>query len=69
MEIRLSDRLRPDSEAAPWVIEEVKKLEAENARLRKALQRIADGDVAPSSIKGYIDEAYQQIARKELLEK
>lgn len=62
----LSDRLRPDVEAAPWVIEEVKKLEAENARLREALQQIADGGLAPSSIKGYIDEAYQQIARAAL---
>lgn len=33
----LSDRLRPDTEAAPWVIEEVKRLEAENARLKEAL--------------------------------
>lgn len=51
----LSERLRPEVEAAPWVIEEVKKLEEEldaarravylvkkeNARLREALQRIA----------------------------
>jgi hypothetical protein len=27
--MKLSDRLRPDVEAAPWVIEEVKKLEKE----------------------------------------
>ena len=47
----LSDRLRPDVEASPWVIKEVKKLEEEldaawmalglvqkeNARLREAL--------------------------------
>ncbi len=26
---KLSERIRPDSEAAPWVIEEIKKLEAE----------------------------------------
>ena len=51
----LSERLRPEVEAAPWVIEEVKKLEEEldaarmavhlvkkeTARLRGALQRIA----------------------------
>ena len=27
--MKLSDRVRPDVEAAPWVIEEIKKLEAE----------------------------------------
>lgn len=30
--MKLSDRIRPDVEAAPWVIEEVKKLEQELAR-------------------------------------
>ena len=37
----LSDRIRPDVEATPWVIEEVKKLEAENAML-KAFQTLTD---------------------------
>jgi len=32
----LSDRLRPYSEAAPWVIDEVKRMEAELSRLRGA---------------------------------
>lgn len=31
--MKLSDRVRPDVEAAPWVIEEIKKLEAELDRL------------------------------------
>jgi hypothetical protein len=31
----LSERLRPDVEAAPWVIEEVKKLEVKIASLEK----------------------------------
>lgn len=30
----LSDRIRPNSEAAPWVLEEIKKLEQENKLLR-----------------------------------
>ena len=38
----LSDRLRPDCEAAPWVIEEVKMLELENARLREALEYVIE---------------------------
>lgn len=29
MKTKLSDRVRPNSEAAPWVIDEIKKLEAE----------------------------------------
>ena len=37
----LSDRVRPGVEAAPWVIEEIKKLEAENAKLKAAMQIIA----------------------------
>lgn len=37
----LSDRLRPDCEAAPWVIDEIKALEQENLRLRDALRGIA----------------------------
>lgn len=31
----LSDRVRPDSEAAPWVIEEIKKLETKIAAFEK----------------------------------
>lgn len=30
----LSDRIRPDCEAAPWVIKEVKEMEAEIKRLK-----------------------------------
>jgi len=33
----ISDRIRPNSEAAPWVIEEVRKLEAEVERLKVEL--------------------------------
>lgn len=32
--MKLSERIRAGSEAAPWVVEEVKALEAEVARLR-----------------------------------
>lgn len=31
--VSLSERIRPNSEAAPWVVEAVQKLEAENQRL------------------------------------
>jgi len=36
----ISTRIRPNSEAAPWVIEEVRKLEAEVERLRRLLGEI-----------------------------
>ena len=69
----LSERVRPDCEAAPWVVEEIKKLEKENKRLieentrfKEALAQIASGDVAQSSIDGYLDEAYQAIAKAAL---
>lgn len=48
---------------------EMDRLTKENARLRDALEQIAHGDVAQSSIKGYLDEAYQQIAVAALEEK
>lgn len=41
----LSDRIRPNHEAAPWVCEEVKRLEAELVTLRdenEALRRARD---------------------------
>ena len=38
--IRLSARLRPDVEAAPWVIEEVTKLEKERDWLREQAKRL-----------------------------
>jgi len=36
----LSERLRPDVECAPWVIEEVKKLEDKQKPLVEALENI-----------------------------
>jgi len=33
----LSQRIRPDSEAAPWVVEEIKKIEQENEKLKEEL--------------------------------
>ncbi|MBB76612.1 MAG: hypothetical protein CMJ75_19065 [Planctomycetaceae bacterium] len=39
---QLSKRLRPKSEAAPWVIAEVKKLEARIAELEAFAQQCAD---------------------------
>lgn len=41
-------------------------LAKENARLREALKQIAEGQLAPTSFGGYVDEAYQQIARAAL---
>lgn len=33
----LADRIRPDSEAAPWVVDAIRQLEYENALMRQAL--------------------------------
>lgn len=35
----LSDRVRAGSEAAPWVVDAIKALEAENAELRRDAER------------------------------
>ena len=40
MRTKLSDRIRPNSEAAPWVIEEVKRLENE-LEAAKAMHKVA----------------------------
>lgn len=37
--MKLSDRIRSDVEAAPWVVEEVRKLEAEVERLERLFQQ------------------------------
>lgn len=50
--MNVSDRIRPNSEAAPWVIEQVKKLKAEVKKLRLELEKalcevlIADEQIA-----------------------
>ena len=36
--MKLSDRVRPDVEAAPWVIEEIKNLRAERDAMLSALK-------------------------------
>ena len=45
----LSDRIRSGVEAAPWVIEEVRKLEAENERLRSDNFALAAGQCAEAT--------------------
>lgn len=56
----LSDRIRPDVEAAPWVVDEVKKLEAERDEARAALctvaerQREACADAAQELLSNYV---------------
>jgi hypothetical protein len=39
MKIPLSERIRPNSEAAPWVIDEVKELEKQNELMLEALEK------------------------------
>jgi len=36
----LSERIRPNSEAAPWVIDEVKKLEEQNEKMLSILKKV-----------------------------
>jgi hypothetical protein len=40
--IKLSDRIRPNSEAAPWVVEEVKRIESFLERLIEAGELIKE---------------------------
>jgi hypothetical protein len=54
----LSERIRPNSEAAPWVIDEVKKLEEQNKIMLDAIKEAVS----------YPDDYYWRIIN-ELLEK
>jgi cell division protein FtsB len=40
--VPLSQRIRPNSEASPWVVEEVRELEAEIDRLRKEIKKLRE---------------------------
>ena len=40
MKTLLSERIRPNSEAAPWVIDEVKKLEEQNEKMLSILKKV-----------------------------
>jgi hypothetical protein len=48
------------------ILQTLRDKDAELSRFREALKQIADGDVAQSSFKGYLDEAYQAIAKAAL---
>ena len=39
----LSERIRPNSEAAPWVIDEIKTMEKEIERLQKIVHKYKTG--------------------------
>jgi hypothetical protein len=58
MKTPLSERIRPNSEAAPWVIDEVKKLEKQNKIMLDAIKEAVS----------YPDDYYWCIIN-ELLEK
>ena len=38
---KLSDRVRPNSECAPWVADEIKRLEQQNAELQAKVDELA----------------------------
>jgi hypothetical protein len=40
---KLSDRVRPDVEAASWVIEEIERLEAQLAKVKAENERLHEG--------------------------
>jgi hypothetical protein len=48
MKTPLSERIRPNSEAAPWVIDEVKELEKQNELMLEALEKFTKIEYAIS---------------------
>jgi BarA-like signal transduction histidine kinase len=58
MTTKLSDRVRPNSEAAPWVIDEIKKLEVELADERTKRTQIEEMyDLLVANVAPLIDAA------------
>lgn len=57
--MKLSDRVRPNSEAAPWVVQEIEKLEHIIEQTLWMARRYADGrsTYAPSVVNECIDLA------------
>jgi hypothetical protein len=54
----LSDRLRPDVECAPWVIKEIKKLEAEKLALCELIREAAPLAWAHGHSVAVVEDAY-----------
>ena len=57
MSAALSDRLRPGVEAAPWVIEEVRRLErelaAKQARIDELMQEYCPEEMTPEQLSAW----------------
>jgi len=70
----LSDRLRPNCEAAPWVIDEVKELETYCAYLRELVGEVLDatvnastypdGPCLPGELRERLQKAITRVARR-----
>ena len=59
--MKLSDRVRPDVEAAPWVIEEIEKLQAERDALNDEVE------LKSLCIKGMSEQADKLAAERDAL--
>jgi predicted RNase H-like nuclease (RuvC/YqgF family) len=68
--VKLSDRVRPNSEAAPWVVEEIKKLESEDW-CRTALEyqeKIKDLEASIENMRAEVNHDAEQEALKQVYE-
>ena len=59
--MNLSERIRPNCEAAPWVVEEVKKLEQQLAQLKTTLDQLANGSHLDAA-RNHDDDSLREIA-------
>ena len=50
--IKLSERVRPECELAPWVIDEIKRLEFELELANLEIRRLEDEVISYISLKG-----------------
>ena len=50
--MKLSERIRPDCEAAPWVIAEIERMEAGHAELRRAIEFLDAVRASPAEATG-----------------
>lgn len=51
MKLNLSERVRANSEAAPWVIDEIKAMEKELEQLHAGLERVKTASVCPVDVR------------------
>lgn len=65
---KLSERVRPDIEAAPWVVDEIKKLENHNNDLEQSLRVVRDSEIINRMVNTELKKQLNQLKEQKLIE-